>query len=30
MERFVRCRGRVGNQELEEVIQPLAAVVELS
>lgn len=30
LERFVKCRGRASKQELEEVIQALAAVVELS
>ncbi len=30
MERFLKYRGRISKQELEEVVQALAAVVELS
>lgn len=30
MERFLKYRGRVSKQELEEVVQALAAVVEIS
>jgi len=30
LERFVKCRGRATKQELEEVIQALAALVEFS
>lgn len=30
LDRFMDCRGRVTRQELEEIVQALAAVVELS
>jgi mRNA interferase MazF len=30
LERFVKCRGRATNQELEEIVQALAAIVEFS
>jgi len=30
LERFVNCRGRATKQELEEIVQALAAVVEFS
>ena len=30
LERFMRCRGRVTKQELEEIVQALAAVVEFT
>jgi len=30
LDRFMNCRGRVTQQELEEIVQALAAVVELS
>jgi hypothetical protein len=30
LERFVKCRGRATKQELEEIVQALAAIVEFS
>jgi mRNA interferase MazF len=30
LERFVKCRGRATKQELEEIVQALAAVVEFA
>jgi mRNA interferase MazF len=30
MERFVKCRGRATKQQLEEIVEALAAIVELA
>ena len=30
LERFVKCRGRATKQQLEEIVQALAAIVELA